>query len=63
MTVNKQKPIKFINETNCLVDYNELEKAILWYQERPTASNKKYICMVIIQRLVFMVKRFMSTDY
>lgn len=41
MIVNKQKPIKFVNEANCLVDYNELEKAILWYQERPTASNKK----------------------
>lgn len=41
MTMNKQKSIKFINESNCLVDYNELEKAILWYQERPTASNKK----------------------
>ena len=41
MIVNKQKPINFINGANCLVDYNELEKAILWYQERPTASNKK----------------------
>lgn len=41
MIINKQKPIKFNNEVNCLVDYNELEKAIIWYQEKPTASNKK----------------------
>lgn len=24
-----------------MVDYNELEKSIIWYQEKPTASNKK----------------------
>ena len=28
MTVNKQKPIKFNNVANCIVDYRELEKAI-----------------------------------
>lgn len=41
MIVNEQKPIKFNNDVDCLVDYNELEKAIIWYQEKPTASNKK----------------------
>lgn len=41
MIINKQKHIKFNNEASCIVDYSELEKAILWYQEKPTASNKK----------------------
>lgn len=29
--VKKQKPIEFKNQCNCLVDYEELEKAIIWY--------------------------------
>lgn len=41
MTVNNQKPIKFNNVANCIVDYRELEKAILWIQDRPTLSKKK----------------------
>ena len=40
MTVKMQKPIKFINDCNCIVDYKELEKAILWYQDAPTNSIK-----------------------
>src|SRR5699024_2819487 len=40
-TVNNQKPIEFNNEANCIVDYRELEKAILWVQDRPTLSKKK----------------------
>ena len=40
MIVNKQKRIEFINDCNCIVDYIELEKAILWYQERPTSRLK-----------------------
>ena len=53
MIVKKQKPIYFKNECNCIVDYSELEKAILWFQERPTYSNKKiylhgkYPCVTI----------------
>jgi hypothetical protein len=41
MIVKKQKKIRFKNECNCLCDYDELEKAILWYQNKPTAANKK----------------------
>lgn len=41
MTVKKQKRINFNNECNCLVDENELEKAILWFQKSPTLGNKK----------------------
>ena len=40
MTINKQKDIKFINDCKCIVDYCELSKAIIWYQEKPTASIK-----------------------
>jgi len=41
MIVKKQKPIKFINACNCLVNLFELEQAILWYQNKPTAQLKK----------------------
>lgn len=41
MIVNKQKPIEFINDCNCLVDLKELEKAILWYTEKPVTRLKK----------------------
>ena len=41
LIVNFQKRIEFINECNCIVDLNELEQAILWYQSKPTASVKK----------------------
>jgi len=41
MIVNYQKPIKFINDCGCLVDYEELEKAILWYSDRPVARLRK----------------------
>lgn len=41
MIVNFQKRIEFINECNCIVDLNELEQAILWYQSKPTSSVKK----------------------
>lgn len=40
MIVNKQKSIEFINDCNCLVDYIELEKAMLWYQNKPTSKLK-----------------------
>ena len=40
MIVNSQKKIEFINDCNCIVDYNELEKAIIWYQEKPTSRLK-----------------------
>lgn len=32
MIVKEQKEIEFINDCNCLVDYNELSKAIMWRQ-------------------------------
>ena len=36
MIVKFQKKIEFINDCNCIVDYEELEKAMLWYQDKPT---------------------------
>tara|TARA_R110000851_G_C12799304_1_gene537273 strand:- start:8 stop:442 length:435 start_codon:yes stop_codon:yes gene_type:complete len=36
-----QRPIVFNNTSNCIVDYLELEKAILWYQKEPSKSKKK----------------------
>lgn len=41
LTVKKQVKIEFSNECECLVDYSELEKAILWYQKKPSLSKKK----------------------
>lgn len=41
MTVKRQMKINFSNECECLVDYSELEKAILWYQKKPSLSRKK----------------------
>ncbi len=41
MIVNEQKPLEFIDDCNCLVDYEELEKAILWYSDKPVARLRK----------------------
>ena len=66
MIVKEQKQIQFINDCNCIVDYKELRKAILWFQEKPTCSVKhiyihmKYPCVSIhdkkihIHRLLMM---------
>lgn len=40
MTINKQKYIQFINDCGCIVDEGELRRAILWYQNAPTAQIK-----------------------
>lgn len=41
MIVNYQKPIEFINDCGCLVDLKELEKAIIWYSDKPVARLRK----------------------
>lgn len=41
MTIKRQTKIEFVNECGCLVDYSELEKAILWYQQKPSLGRKK----------------------
>ena len=41
MRALKQKPIYFYNNCKCIVDYTELEKAILWIQTANTNSKKK----------------------
>ena len=41
MIVKEQKPIKFQNTCGCLVDEKELEKAILWYSDKPVSGTKK----------------------
>lgn len=38
--VKEQKKIEFINDCNAIVNYGELEKAILWYADKPTISKK-----------------------
>ena len=40
MIVNTQKEIEFVNDCGALVDYSELSKAIIWYQDKPTARLK-----------------------
>ena len=37
----KQRPIVFDNVCDCIVETNELQKAIIWYQDHPTQSKKK----------------------
>ena len=41
MTIKIQKAIKFKNSCNCIVNYEELEKAIIWYSDNPVRSIKK----------------------
>lgn len=38
--VNTQREIHFINDCNAIVDYKELESAILWYAKSPVVSKK-----------------------
>ena len=40
MTVKKQKKINFVNDCEAIVDYKELENAILWYSDSPVTSVK-----------------------
>lgn len=40
MIVKKQKTIEFINKCNCIVDFEELEKAIMWYSNKPVTRLK-----------------------
>ena len=40
MIVKEQNFIEFINDCNCNVDYEELRKAIIWYQNKPTTRIK-----------------------
>ena len=41
MIVTHQKSIRFNNTCGCVVDCVLLEKAVIWYQDRPTSANKK----------------------
>ena len=41
MIVKHQKPIEFVNDCDCLVDYKELEKAIIWYSKKPVVRLKQ----------------------
>lgn len=38
--IKNQKKITFINDCNVVVDYSELEKAVLWYAAHPVQSEK-----------------------
>lgn len=38
--VKAQKKIDFANDCDAIVDYEELENAVLWYSEKPTISKK-----------------------
>lgn len=38
--IKVQKQIKFINDCNAIVDYNELEKTVIWYAKSPVISAK-----------------------
>ena len=38
--IKKQKNITFVNTCNCIVDYDLLEKAMLWYSNKPLYSQR-----------------------
>jgi hypothetical protein len=38
--VKSQKPIEFVNNCGCIVDFLDLEKAIAWYSEKPVTRLK-----------------------
>lgn len=40
MIVKEQKKIEFVNDCDAIVDYTELEKAIIWYADKPVTSIK-----------------------
>jgi len=40
MIVKEQKPITIINKCNCIVNEDELKKAILWFTKKPVSSVK-----------------------
>lgn len=58
LIVNVQRDIEFINACCCIVDYKELDNAILWYQEKPTYHKKKiylhgsYPCVSIYDKKI-----------
>jgi len=41
MIVKIQRPIKFINDCECIVNEKELEQAIVWYTSKPVCGTKK----------------------
>ena len=38
--IKTQKKIEFINSCNCIVDYEMLKKAMLWYSSKPLYSQR-----------------------
>ena len=38
--IKTQKDIKFINSCNCIVDYELLKRAMLWYCSKPLYSQR-----------------------
>ena len=41
MSLKSQRPIRFVNNCNCIVDNNELAEAILWFSDKPVISMKR----------------------
>lgn len=68
MTIKNQKPIIFENRCGCIVNYDDLEQAILWYSDRPLASKKsiyihqKYPCVSISKEKIH-VHRLLGMYY
>lgn len=40
MTPTTQKPIYFVNKTGCIVDLDLLERACVWFSDKPLVSKK-----------------------
>lgn len=40
LTIKTQRPIKWVNDCGCLVDYDMLTKAVIWYADSPVQRVK-----------------------
>ena len=66
MIVNSQKEIIFKNSCGCIVDFDLLAKAIVWFQDKPTSQNKKiymhgnYPCVSIHKEKIHIHRLIMS---
>ena len=66
MTILIQKEIKWKNKCGCIVDFDVLTKAVIWYSDRPVQENKsiylhgKYAAVSIGKQKVHIHRLLMS---
>ena len=66
MTPTTQKTICFVNKTDCIVDLNLLERACVWFSDKPLVSKKsifmygKYPAVAIYKNKIHIHRLMMS---